>query len=192
MLAIRFHGRGGQGVKTAQPDCRNRRVLEGFRAQDSPFMEPTRGNRHPTGPGTGQAILAAVSTGSSGIRKLNKSHVRSTYFREPCTAPGCGGLEALRLAARYWVTIRVDRSDRCNSTHSSEGRRLLGSSQRMTMDAESAMKITMSLCNCNGPCDSSWRLLCLSRRGTAVLRESVSRITSQVSMRTLMPVEIRT
>ncbi|MGQ0666978.1 MAG: 2-oxoacid:acceptor oxidoreductase family protein [Nitrospiraceae bacterium] len=42
MIAIRFHGRGGQGAKTASRILGTAAFLEGFMAQDSPIYGPER------------------------------------------------------------------------------------------------------------------------------------------------------
>ncbi|HET8722413.1 MAG TPA: 2-oxoacid:acceptor oxidoreductase family protein, partial [Nitrospira sp.] len=42
MLAIRFHGRGGQGAKTASRIVGTAAFLEGFQAQDSPIYGAER------------------------------------------------------------------------------------------------------------------------------------------------------
>lgn len=45
MYRIRFHGRGGQGMKTANRILRTALFLEGFEVQDGPIFAHVRAGR---------------------------------------------------------------------------------------------------------------------------------------------------
>jgi hypothetical protein len=93
MRAVRFHGRGGQGAKTASRILGTAAYLEGFMAQDSPIYGAVDGylEQRPQLEADTAAFIASLNPQSPDLRNPKVLHLKSDKQRRRAIRVGHPG-----------------------------------------------------------------------------------------------------